>query len=135
MVKIIFFTYIFRAIWNVRSTKNWQLLMIPDGKGEGDDDVTTIWFNSQLNDSIPEKVKDIGKYTFRVQDEDGSVKSETEQTLRLGASYEFLFQFDESNENSRDFVTVIYRIYIYILTATMELGTTSKLILIKTYNL
>ena len=72
----------------------------------GDDDVTTLWFNSRLNDSIPEKVKDIGKYTFRVQDEEGYVKSETEHTLRLGASYEFLFQFDEYHENSRDFVTV-----------------------------
>ena len=81
--------------------------MIPEGKDEDDDDVTTILFNSQLNDSIPEKVKDIGKYTFRVKDENGYVKSETEQTLRLGASYEFLFQYDEWHENSRDFITVI----------------------------
>ena len=100
----------FRAIWNVRygGNKKWQLLMIPEGKDETDDDVTTVWFDPQLGDSVPVKVKDIGKYTFRVQDEAGYVKFETENTLRLGASYEFLFQHDEYHEHSREFVTVNY---------------------------
>ena len=95
--------------------------MIPEGREDDHEDVTRIPLASsdpdntdeliKLNDSVPMKVKDIGEFTFKVIDES---KNEvyvltTKNTLRLGASYEYLLQYDETDESNTQNISVISR--------------------------
>ena len=110
----------FRAIWNVKSSKTLELLIVPEGRKDDHDDVTRISLESldpdnpnkliKLGDSVPQKVKDIGEFTFKIIDENGDELSvmTTKNNLRLGASYEYLLQYDENDESNTQNITVIH---------------------------
>ena len=94
--------------------------MIPEGREDEHDDVTRIPLESldpddsdkliKLGDSVPQKVKDIGEFTFKIIDEHGDELSgmTTKNNLRLGASYEYLLQYDENDESNNQNITVIH---------------------------
>ena len=94
--------------------------MIPEGREDEHDDVTRISLESldpdnsdkliKLGDSVPQKVKDIGEFTFKIIDEHGDELSgmTTKNNLRLGASYEYLLQYDENDESNNQNITVIH---------------------------
>jgi len=106
-----------KAIWNVKSSKTLELLIVPEGREDDHDDVTRIPLDSldpnnpdkliKLNDSVPQKVKDIGEFTFKIIDENGDELSgmTTKNNLRLGASYEYLLQYDENDESNTQNIT------------------------------
>jgi len=100
-----------KVIWNLKSSKMLELLMIPEGREDDHEDVTRIPLASdpdntdeliKLGDSVPKKVKDIGEFTFKVIDENKNEVSNltTKNKLRLGASYEYLLQYDETDESN-----------------------------------
>ena len=94
--------------------------MIPEGREDDHEDVTRILLASsdpdntdeliKLNDSVPQKVKDIGEFTFKIIDENGDELSgmTTKNNLRLGASYEYLLQYDENDKSNTQNITVIH---------------------------
>ena len=92
--------------------------MIPEGREDDHEDVTRIPLASdpdntdeliKLGDSVPKKVKDIGEFTFKVIDENKNEVSvlTTKNKLRLGASYEYLLQYDETDESNTQNILVI----------------------------
>ena len=94
--------------------------MVPEGREDDHEDVTRIPLDSldpnnpdkliKLNDSVPQKVKDIGEFTFKIIDEAGDelFGMTTKNNLRLGASYEYLLQYDENDESNTQNITVIH---------------------------
>ena len=94
--------------------------MIPEGREDEHDDVTRIPLESldfdnsdkliKLGDSVPQKGKDIGEFTFKIIDENGDelFGMTTKNNLRLGASYEYLLQYDENDESNNQNITVIH---------------------------
>ena len=78
--------------------------MVPKGKDDGHEDVMKIKLNPQLGDSNPEKLDNVGEFELKIKDEnDESVIEETPTVfydLKLGASYEFLVQYDDPDDNS-----------------------------------
>ena len=89
--------------------------MIPENKDDDHEDVTKIPLdttesNGLLNfgDSVPEKVKDIGDFTFKVKNEnkDEIPSLQTVNKLRLGASYEYLLQYNEDEGSSTQNIMV-----------------------------
>ena len=104
----------------MKSSKTLELLIVPEGREDDHDDVTRIPLDSldpnnpdkliKLGDSVPQKVKDIGEFTFRIIDENGDELSgmTTKNNLRLGASYEYLLQYDENDESNTQNITVIH---------------------------
>ena len=100
----VIFPLFFRTIWNINSaSNNYTLEIIPEGKG----DAIVYTLDSALNDSLPEKVDDIGDFTFMLKDGNGNQVLNETHKLKLGASYEFLVQYDEMDpENSRN-ITVL----------------------------
>ena len=104
----------------MKSSKTLELLIVPEGRKDDHDDVTRISLESldpdnpnkliKLGDSVPQKVKDIGEFTFKIIDENGDELSvmTTKNNLRLGASYEYLLQYDENDESNTQNITVIH---------------------------
>ena len=94
----------FRAVWNVKSTKNLTLYLVPKGKDDDHEDVMKIKLNPQLGDSNPEKLDNVGEFELKIKDENDEIVIEETPTvfydLKLGASYEFLVQYDDPDDNS-----------------------------------
>ena len=75
---------------------------MPKGKSDADEDVKKVEIGSsnRIGDSNPEKVEEVGDYTLKVKDPaaNHTVLTSKDVTLKLGASYEFLVQWnDEAN--------------------------------------
>ena len=80
------------------------LYLVPEGKSDTDEDVKKVEIGSsnRIGDSNPEKVDEIGDYTLKVKDPsaEDAVLTSKDVTLKLGASYEFLVQWnDREGEN------------------------------------
>ena len=79
------------------------LYLVPKGKSDTDEDVKKVEIGdfNRIGDSNPEKVEEIGEYTLKVKDPtDDAVLTSKDVTLKLGASYEFLVQWnDREGEN------------------------------------
>ena len=90
-----------RFIWN--TSKNLTLYLVPKGKSDTDEDVKKVEIGNlnRIGDSNPEKVEEIGEYTLKVKDpEEDAVLTSKDITLKLGASYEFLVQWnDQEGQN------------------------------------
>ena len=98
-----------RLIWNVKSSENATIYIVPNGKDDGDDDVLTFplheigsavdnWF---LGDNFPEKVKDVGDYKIKLKTDSGTVLvEEATPTLKVGGNYQFVIQYDENEDSS-----------------------------------
>ena len=76
---------------------------MPKGKSDTDEDVKKVEIGhlNRIGDSNPEKVEEIGEYTLKVKDpvKDALLTSK-DITLKLGASYEFLVQWnDQEGQN------------------------------------
>ena len=86
---------------------------MPKGKSDTDEDVKKVEIGNlnRIGDSNPEKVEEIGEYTLKVKDpaKDALLTSK-DITLKLGASYEFLVQWNdqegENNLSSSQLITV-----------------------------
>ena len=92
-----------RFIWN--TSKNLTLYLVPKGKSDTDEDVKKVEIGNfnRIGDSNPEKVEEVGDYTLKVKDPaaNHTVLTSKDVTLKLGASYEFLVQWnDQEGENS-----------------------------------
>ena len=86
---------------------------MPKGKSDTDEDVkkVEIGISNRIGDSNPEKVEEIGDYTLKVKDTaENAVLTSKDITLKLGASYEFLVQWNdkegENNLSSSQLITV-----------------------------
>ena len=87
---------------------------MPKGKSDTDEDVKKVEIGSsnRIGDSNPEKVDEIGDYTLKVKDPaaEDAVLTSKDITLKLGASYEFLVQWNdqegEINLSSAQLITV-----------------------------
>ena len=100
-----------RFIWN--TSKNFTLYLVPKGKSDTDEDVKKVEIGNlnRIGDSNPEKVEEIGDYTLKVEDPvDDALLISKDITLKLGASYEFLVQWNdqegENNLSSSQLITV-----------------------------
>ena len=89
------------------------LYLVPKGKSDTDEDVKKVEIGSsnRIGDSYPEKVEEIGDYTLKVKDPaENAVLTSKDITLKLGASYEFLVQWNdqegENNLSSSQLITV-----------------------------
>ena len=87
--------------------------MVPKGKSDTDEDVKKVEIGNlnRIGDSNPEKVEEIGDYTLKVEDPvDDALLISKDITLKLGASYEFLVQWNdqegENNLSSSQLITV-----------------------------
>ena len=98
-----------------------KLLLIPENKDDSHEDVTVVLLDASgsdeltnFGDSVPTKVKDIGDFTFKVkyEDEDGEdvelTDLRTVNKLRLGASYEYLLQYNEDDDSENQNIMVSY---------------------------
>ena len=92
------------------------LCLVPKGKSDTDEDVKKVEIGNlnRIGDSNPEKVEEIGEYTLKVKDpEEDAVLTSKDVTLKLGASYEFLVQWNdqegENNLSSSQLITVSVR--------------------------
>ena len=105
------YTTFHRFIWN--TSKNLTLYLVPKGKSDTDEDVKKVEIGSSniIGDSNPEKVEEIGEYTLKVKDPaENTVLTSKDITLKLGASYEFLVQWNDqegdNNLSSSQLITV-----------------------------
>ena len=73
--------------------------LIPNGKDDDHEDVLNVQLNNfetHVGDNYPERVKDVGDYTMKLKDQDGNVVlNMTDLTLKIGANYQFLLQYDD----------------------------------------
>ena len=84
--------------------------MVPEGKSDNDEDVMKVEIGNSIGDSNPEKVEEVGDYTLKVKDPaaNNTVLTSKDVTLKLGASYEFLVQWnDQEGENTLSFSQLI----------------------------
>ena len=69
-----------------------------------------VEIGNSIGDSNPEKVEEVGDYTLKVKDPaaNNTVLTSKDVTLKLGASYEFLVQWnDQEGENTLSFSQLI----------------------------
>ena len=98
-----------RVIWNVRSSANLTLYLIPPDKPDEHDDTTKIPFEDSVGDNYPKRIKKVGGYTIKLKNTTKTPYTtlvSKSETLKVGANYQFLIQYDDDAEDTLIVVSI-----------------------------